>query len=376
MHQLWWSVDAWLRLDSPDDVFYLEGAEDLDKVGTEGGLTFQIKNEIDGLSLNNQRAHEVLENFWTLSEQETGRRVDFHYVSTAPISVERDADFGGLSGLECWRAAQTSLAKAETLRIYLAGKLAAHSRLGAFLAGASACEVQQQVIQRLHWFLQQPGLEEVKQSVDDRITVRLSAKGIDLSYVKAVRDRLFGHLSDVVVRESSRERRVNLASLLRETDAATTAHVAVPASLRGQLLAALRSGHLDPGEALLRYSKLPLPAAPTPVLSRPRVVACVRSLVEGRSAVLLTGTVHKGKTTIAQLVANELCEDAWWFSVASRGGAETDRLFRALAGAIDSSAAPAVIVIDDVDLSPVAYEAYRQSLALVVSRATRSGRGI
>jgi hypothetical protein len=95
-----------------------------------------------------------------------------------------------------------------------------------------------------------------------------------------------------------------------------------------------------------------------------------------RKAVLLTGTIYKGKTTIAQLVANALCPDAWWFPVASRSGVDTDNLLRAIAAGIADESTPSLVVVDNIDLSPSAHAAYGQALALLVSRATRAGRGL
>src|SRR4051812_43882843 len=43
IYQIWWSVDAWLRLQSLDEAIYLEGAEDLDNVRSDGATTEQIK---------------------------------------------------------------------------------------------------------------------------------------------------------------------------------------------------------------------------------------------------------------------------------------------------------------------------------------------
>ena len=38
VYQAWCSIDAWLRLNSPDEVIYLEGAEDFDIVRSDGGI--------------------------------------------------------------------------------------------------------------------------------------------------------------------------------------------------------------------------------------------------------------------------------------------------------------------------------------------------
>lgn len=376
VYQIWWSIDAWLQLSSPDEVIFLEGAEDLDRIASGGAIAGQVKHEAENLSLNNRRSHEALENFWTLSLRESTRRVDFHYITTASAALERDAQFGGVAGLEAWRIAQTSLEMAARIQAYVAPKLASTSALKAFLASATSEQVQEQLIRRVHWFLDQPGLDAVKQSVDDRLVVRLNQTNVSLSYVGAVRDRLHAFACEVLVRPESAGRRLGLADLLREIDAATTEHVPVPALQYQQFQRALQAGAFDPGAALLRVMRLPLPQAPVPLLNRTSLVEHVRLRMAERKAVLLTGTIYKGKTTIAQLVANELCPDAWWFPVASRSGVDTDNLLRALATGIADESAPSLVVVDNLDLSPSAHAAYGQALALLVSRATRAGRGL
>lgn len=376
MYQIWWSIDAWLRLSSPDEVIFLEGAEDLDRIASSGAIAGQVKHEAVSLSLNNQRSHEALENFWALSLRESTRRVDFHYITTASAALERDAAFGGVAGLEAWRIAQTNPEMAARIQAYLTPKLASTSALKAFLSSATSEQVQERLIRRVHWFLDQPGLDAVKQSVDDRLVVRLNQTTVSLSYLGGVRDRLHAFACDVLVRSESARRRLGLADLLREIDAATTEHIPVPALQYQQFQKALQAGAFDPGAALLRVMRLPLPQAPAPLLNRTFLVEQVRLRMADRKAVLLTGTIYKGKTTLAQLVANALCPDAWWFPVATRTGVETDNLLRALAAVVADESTPPLVAIDNLDLSPSAHAAYGQALALVVSRATRSGRGL
>ncbi len=376
VYQIWWSIDAWLGLSSSNEVIFLEGAEDLDRIALSGAIAGQVKHEAENLSLNNRRSHEALENFWKLSLRESTRRVEFHYITTASAALERDAQFGGIVGLEAWRIAQTDHEMATRLQTYLTPKLATTSALKAFLNSATPEQVQERLIRRVHWFLNQPGLDSVKQSVDDRLVVRLNQTNVSLSYLGAVRDRLHAFACDVLVRPESAMRRLGLADLLREIDAATTEHVPIPALQYQQFQRALQAGAFDPGTALLRVMRLPLPQAPVPLLNRTSLVEHVRLRMAERKAVLLTGTVYKGKTTIAQLVANELCPEAWWFPVASRSGIDTDNLLRALATGIADESAPSLVVVDNIDLSPSAHAAYGQALALLVSRATRAGRGL
>lgn len=376
VYQIWWSIDSWLRLSSPDEVIFLEGAEDLDQVAFGRATAGQVKHEAESLSLNNQRSHEALENFWKLALRESTRRVDFHYITTASAALERDARFGGVAGLEAWRVAQTNTEMAALIQCYLTPKFAPTSALRAFLAAASPEQVQEKLIRRVHWLLDQPGLEEVRQSVDDRLVYRLNQGSISPSYVGAVRDRIHSFACDVLVRQESSMRRLSIADLLREIDAATTEHVPVPALQFQQFQRALQSGAFDPGAALIRLMRLPLPPPPSPLLNRPALVDYVRLRMVERKAVLLTGTIYKGKTTVAQLVGNALCPDAWWFPVANRTGVDTDTLLRALAAVVDDESVPPLVVVDNIDLSSSAHAAYGQALSILVSRATRAGRGL
>ena len=376
VYQLWWSIDAWLRLKTPDEVIYLEGAEDFDKASALEAVAQQVKSEVDGISLNNQRALKALENFWTLRCREVARTVEFHYISTAPSVVERDAAFGGIAGMEAWSVARDSSEMAARLQKYLAPKLSDDSALRAFLEAADVADVQAQFIRPMHWFLSQPGLEVVQQSAEDRVVHRLSNAGVSLSYSSKVCDRLYSFVSEVVVRPESASRRLTTADLLIQIDAATTAHVAVPAVQYGQFMRALEAGKFDPGRALLDMMKLEMPPAPTPLLNREALVQSVRERIEAHAAVLLTGSVHKGKTTVAQLVGHTVCPDAWWFPLANRTVVETDNLLRALAAAIVGPGVPSLVVVDNIDISPLALSGFGAALTMVVVQAARSKRSL
>ena len=376
IYQLWWSIDAWLRLASPNEVIYLEGAEDLDRASSAEAIAQQVKSEADGISLNNQRALKALENFWTLRCREVARTVEFHYISTAPSVLERDAVFGGISGMDAWNVARESGEMAVRIQKYLASKFSDGSALKAFLEAADVTDVQAKFIRPVHWFLNQPGLDVVQRSAEDRVVHRLSDAGANLAYSLAVCDRLYSYVSEVVVRPESANRRLTAADLLRQIDMATTAHVAVPALQYQQFARALSAGAFDPGQALLDMMRLQMPPAPTPLLNREALVRNVRERINAHVSVLLTGSVHKGKTTLAQLVGHALCPDAWWFPLAERTAVETDNLLRALCAAIGDPTAPALVVVDNIDMSPAGYAVFGAAMSAAVSRASVSNRSL
>lgn len=371
VYQAWCSIDAWLRLTSPDEVIYLEGAEDFDVVCKDGAVTVQVKHHSDSISLAYGKARDALENFWTLVSKDRSRHVEFQYLTTSSIAMEQDASFDGLSGIEAWRVARTSLDMAAKMVLYLSQKLDVNSPLRSFITTSTTEEVQQRLIQRVHWLTGQPDINVVKQSVDDRITVFLRGQRQTVSLAPKVRKHLWSRFWEVIIEKVSANRCLTLAELLRQVEEATTAYIPVPVDQLPDLIASA-----NPGLGLLNLLLEKTPKPPEPLLSRPTLIHQLENLVKQRRVVLLTGTVHKGKTTIAQLVASILCPGAWWVNLTERRPDQVDNLFLALAGRIEFGDCPGLVIIDDLDISPRAHRVYRDSLSLVLHRASASGRGV
>jgi len=371
VYQAWWSIDAWLQLADANEVIYLEGAEDFDKARTNGAIAVQVKRNAGSISLNTAKAHTALENFWTLSCQGVHRQIDFHYLTTSYIAMEQDADFGGAKGIEVWRAARTNPELTIEVAKYLIGKLDPSSSLRTFLSSATAELVQARLIQRFHWLTNQPDLDVVKHSVDDRITHLLNDQHRNLALIPNVRKYLESRFWEILIETSSARRCLTRGELLRQVEAAITTYIPVPVDqLPGWI------GNARPGLGLLNLLLEKLPRPPEPLLRRPELTQRLEELVKHRKVVLLTGTVHKGKTTVAQLVSSTLCPEAWWINLSGRRVDEVDNVLLALAGRIERGDSLNLVVIDDLDISPAAHRVYRDSLALVLHRAGKTGRGV
>jgi len=371
VYQAWWSIDAWLRLADADEVIYLEGAEDFDVVRTDGAIAVQVKRNTGTISLGTAKAHVALENFWSLSCQDVNHHIDFHYLTTSSIAMERDTKFGSAKGIEVWRAAQTNPELANDVARYLVTKLGVSSPLRAFLTSATAELVQERLIRRFHWLTNQPDLDVVKRSVDDRIAVLLYDQRRSLALIPNVRKYLESRFWELILEPSSARRCLTRGELLRQVEAATTTYLPLPVGQLPDLL-----GNAGPGLGLLNLLLEKTPRPPEPLLRRPEFTQRLEELVTHRKVVLLTGTVHKGKTTVAQLVSSKLCPEAWWVNLTGRRFDQVDNVLLALAGQIEKGDCPSLIVIDDLDISPAAHRVYRDSLSLVLHRASTTGRGI
>lgn len=371
VYQAWCSIDAWLRLKNSDEVIYLEGAEDFDIVKVNSAITVQVKKNAGSISLGNAKAHEALENFWTLSCKEPSRRIDFHYLTTSSIAMEQDASFDGLKGIEAWRAAQTNPELAAKVATYLKENLPTTSSLRTFLLAATPDDIQQRLFRRFYWLTDQPEIEAVKRSVNNRIVVLLSSLGRAVSLSSNVQKYLESHFWEIVLESSASSRCLTLGDLLHQIEAATTVYLRVPVDQLPDLI-----GNAPPGLALLKLLLGKPPRPPDPLLRRPALTQHLEELVMQRRVILLTGSVYKGKTTLAQLVALRLSPEAWWIKLTERKPSEVDNLFLALAGQIENEDCPSLVIIDDLDITPKAHRGYKDSLGLVLHRAYAAGRGV
>ena len=371
VYQAWWSIDAWLRLPGADEVIYLEGAEDFDIVKTDSAISVQVKHNVGTISLGTEKALDALENFWTLTLGDQNRHIQFHYLTTSSVAMERDADFEQLKGIEAWRAAQTNIELTDRIARYLESKLSKNSSLRAFIASAETKDIQKRLIQRFHWLTDQPSVDAVKQSVDDRITVILENQRRSISLSEVVRKYLESKFWEIILNPTSELRYLTRGELLRQIEAATTTNLPVPTDQIPNLIINAR-----PGLRLLHLLLDKAPNPPKPLLKRPELTTRLENIVKLRKAVLLTGTVFKGKTTIAQLIASTLCPDAWWVNLTERQSDQVDNVFMALADEIENGDCPNLVVIDDLDISVSARRVYHNSLQLVLHRANTTGRGI
>lgn len=371
-YQAWASIDAWLRL-GENELIFLEGAEDFDRVGGDGPDTAtQVRHTSASISLGNAKALKALEDFWGVVARNADRVVHTHYLTTSGVAEERDGSFGGLAGIHAWSAARTQGALATSISEYLQQKLPLNSVLRGFLAAATVHEVQNQLLKRFSWFMEQPGLEVLERGIEERLIVLLAAMRRPTRYAEKIKPLLESRYWKAVTDKRPEFRRLSRADLLQIVDEALTTYLPVP----------IENAHLinlsvvQPGFTLLDLLSRKAPTPPQPLLKRSSLTSEVQQRIEQRGALLLSGGVFKGKTTMAQLVARATVPDAWWLPVTDKPQEQVDLLLLALAQQVEQDGFPALVVIDDIELTAQSYRVFGGSLALVIQRATRSGRSV
>lgn len=372
-YQIWRSIESWVML-ADDEVLFLEGAEDIDRVSSSETTTVQVKRTEGGVSLNSQNARDAIRNYWATAERSPARQVRFVYLTTSNIAMERDARFDGLTGIEAWGKGAFDPVMAEAVRQQLLASLEANQPIRAFLASASVSELQASLLQRFTWLTGQSDVQVVEQAVLERIGDSLVQAGQPRSAARAVKNELLDYCWKQVLKESPDERKLDKASLWRRIEKATTVTLEMPLTGTGALLlAAAQLSSLQENFANLAILQGTPPTPPMALLRRPALVDAVSERVIRRDAVLLVGSVFKGKTTIAQVVARDAGLHASWTEFSGRTPAATSDALRLLALTLDRPGGPSLLILDDLDTSANARRAYAPSLRQLVHRAKVAG---
>lgn len=372
-YQIWRTIENWLML-ADDEVLFLEGAEDIDRVSSSETTTVQVKRTESNVSLNSQNARDAIRNFWATVQGSPTRQVKYIYLTTSKIAKERDAQFDGLAGIEAWGKAAFDPVMAEALRQHLIESLEDDQPIQAFLAEASVHELQTKLLKRLTWLTGQPDVEVVKQTVLERIGDALVMAKQPRNAARTVKNELLAHCWKQVLKPSPDERKLDKASLLQQVEKATTVTLEMPLNSSGGLLvAAAQLSSLQENFANLALLQGTPPSPPGALLRRQTLVSTISERVIRRDAVLLVGSVFKGKTTIAQVIARDADLDASWTELSGKTPAATSDALKLLALTIDRPDGPSLLILDDLDTSANARRVYASSLRQLVHRASVAG---
>jgi hypothetical protein len=184
VHQFWQTVHAWLEL-RPDDVLFVEGAEDFDVVNESEALVNQVKATTANITLRSAGVIQAIKNFWDVLQLNQGREVQCRFISTSAAGMEKGKAFGvGQRGLELWNNCTGTSEQIKPLRSFLLRQKAFGGVLKDFLKNARPDELFARLIARIHWDLAGPDLGAVEAAVERKLVNYGDTVGIPPSHSK------------------------------------------------------------------------------------------------------------------------------------------------------------------------------------------------
>jgi len=357
LYQFWRTVEAWIAL-APEDVLFVEGAEDFDRVGEREGTAVQVKDDRASgpLTLGNVRALKALANFLELTKANRGRRIRFKFITTAAAGSERNG-FAEEKGIELWNQCARSRFGAHSadvtrIRDFLLARSVA-SALQQFLKNASAEAVHQELIEPFEWVYDQPGLTDIREIIIGRLLEVGGQRGLTTRDAARLADELCMNVFDAATKQTPQK--LTLPDFMQHLDRALNIEIPRGALRRQeQAFDALLTQRLASREG----EELPAVAETTeaflaPVLSsrvwpRRSLIDRVRSALEAGIA-WIDGSAGMGKTTLVRQAVNGR-EPLLWAGLRERTPQVIAGCCRRLVRHIAAGAEAPAVVLDDFNV--------------------------
>ncbi len=219
LYQIWHSVNAWLDL-AEDEVLYLEGAEDFDRVSDDDATATQVKHTQHNITLRCQDVNDAINHYWELRTNNPDRRVKFRFLTTSKIVKEQGNSLGtDKPGLEVWSRCsgdETAIVKISEF-LQTEGKIS--EEVNDFLKTAEPQEIYAQLIEPIAWETDSKPAGFVEQSIREKLIHHGDRHGISPSNAEKVVDYLLKEALTVAThKENRRLTRIRFLEIFEESN--------------------------------------------------------------------------------------------------------------------------------------------------------------
>lgn len=352
-YQIWRTVEAWMLL-NPDEILYIECAEDFDVAGAAGVSMVQVKNSPKSITINSSDVLDAIQNFWIAKSKNSNRgKIILRFLTRGEIGHEREREFGEKKGLELWDAAATGNVDAATsLASHLANSLS-DAPLVTFLKAADARILIDELFSRIEWIVGEPGIEAVQIAVR-RLAIQRGASLSPAIPAQVAADAVHAILAkcrEVAVLKDPQLRNLTAQDLQLVFGQSTS----LPLPITGNILAMLGAmvGPKNSAPSLFVSAVAnELPALQQPYLPRFEFIQTVIQILSESLAVLIVGSEGRGKTTVASIVGHKITGLTHWVDLSANSDEQSVAL--AIENAlmkVRGVKPPQCIILDDLPVA-------------------------
>ena len=380
LYQIWHSVDAWLDL-ADDEVLYLEGAEDFDRISDDTATATQVKHTQHNITLRSQEVNDAINNYWELRTNNHRLKVKYRFLTRSQIGVERGNPFGeGQAGLHVWKRCSGDEATIRKISEFLQTEGKISEEVADFLKQTEPQQIYEQLIEPITWDTESKPASFVEKSISDKLILHGHQYGIWPSDAKKVFDPLLTEAWRVATQKENRElTKVRFLEIFHAQMTETIPrqqwqqYQQMLATTTGSVGAAFIGGSSD----ITIQSQSPIQDTIPPlypdVIPRPELLASIQTTLQSESIAVIQGGTGRGKTTLAKLTANAINGSWLWLSLRDKDSAQVIQILQQLAIEVSNQSSPVNIVLDDLDLQPQELRGYEEVLGVVVYRVLERG---
>ncbi len=388
LYQIWHSVHAWLDL-SDDEILYLEGAEDFDKISSDITTVTQVKHKQNNITLRSEEVSLAISNYWKLKTNNRDQCVKFRFLTTSKIGKERGNPFGvDNKGIECWIRCSGDKETIKKIRECLLDQVQISDEVKTFLKEESLQDIYEQIIQPITWETGSKSISFVERSINDKLVLHGNLQPIPVppSDSRKVVDPLLKEALKIATEERNRFlTKVRFLEIFEEqtTQRIPTHHLH---RLQSQVTMMRRVGMSTfegSSDIAIQFQSLiqtDIPQAYLDVLvPRTELLTSIQTRLQSEGISIIHGGAGKGKTTLAKLTANTISGKWLWQSFTNLDPLSKDfslqvtQQLKQLAIAIHNASSQVNVVLDNLSLLSENLHRYKEDLGVVVYNVLKRG---
>lgn len=381
LYQIWHSVNAWLDL-SEDEILYLEGAEDFDKVSDNTVTAVQVKDTRHKITLRSQEVNDAINHYWELRTNNSDQNVKYRFLTRSEIGAEQGKPFGTDSrGLQVWSRCSGDEESIRKIADFLQNEGKISAEVKDFLNQAEPQEIYEELIKPISW---ETGSKEAS-FVVRAICKDLVHHGDRYSIPPADAEKVVDHLLKEVLTIATQEKnriltREHFLNVFAENTRISlpiqnsTAHQSIQLKLvLDHIKETLIADSADFSFAIQSPVQKTIPPLYRDVTSRENLLTSIRVKLQSEGIVAIHGGAGRGKTTLAKLTANAIGGCWFWLNFTDRDSSQIGQLLQQLAVEVSNQSEQISIVLDDLDAQPQELQKYQEDLGVLVYRTLERG---
>ena len=383
LYQIWHSVNAWLDLNE-DEILYLEGAEDFDKVSDNDAMVTQVKATQAPITLRSQDVNDAINHYWELRTNNSDRNVKFRFLACSKIGVEQGNPFGtGNPGLQVWSRCSGNEESIKKFSNFLqtAGKISEEVR--DFLKQAEPQEIYEQLIEPISWETGSKPASFVKQSIRATLVHHGDRYSIPPADAEKVVDHLLKETLTVATATQEENRKLTREHFLNVFAENTRISLPIqnsaehePIQLKIVLDHIKKTLIADPTDFSFAFQspvQKTIPPLYRDVTLRENLLTSIQAKLQSKGIVAIHGGAGRGKTTLAKLTANAMGGCWFWLSFTDRDSSQIGQLLQQLAVEVSNQSEQINIVLDDLNVQPQELHKYQEDIGVLVYRTLERG---
>ena len=381
LYQIWHSVDAWLDLDK-DEILYLEGAEDFDRISGDTATAVQVKDTQHNITLRSPEVNDAINNYWKLQSNNPNLKVKFRFLTRSQIGAEQGAPFrNNQRGLRLWHHCLGNEEAITKISEFLQTEGKISKEITGFLKTTEPQQIYDQLIEPIAWETGSKEASFVEKSIKAKLILHGERYHIWPSDAERVVDALLTEAWKVATQKEKRElTRVHFLKIFEEKTTVRTpiqhTRMQQPIDLTvilDQIKAAFPGGISDLTIQSQPFIRTDIPSLPLYVVPRPDLLGSIQATLQSEGIAVIQGGVEKGKTTLAKLTVDAINGSWRWLDFRNIKSEQVAPLLQQLAVEISNQSSQINVVLDDLDLQSQKLRGYEEALGVIVYRVLERG---